>query len=293
MKALVVGGSGQAGTEFRALAARGGWTVLAPSRADCDVEAPGAAGRLIAAERPDVVVNFSAFHVLERCETDFDRALAVNARAVRDMAVACRDAGGPFVTVSTDYVFDGRARSPYAEEAAVNPVQAYGVSKAAGEFAALSAHPEGAIVARTCGLYGRAASRERAGNFVEKRLADAARTDRIEVGSDLHCTPTSAASFAAALWALLNHPGRRPGLYHLTAEGSCDWAAFTAAIYQLAGLKAEVAPVDRQGNYGPVRRPAYSVLANRRAAALGIRLPHWRDDLAAYLAARARAKDTP
>jgi dTDP-4-dehydrorhamnose reductase len=293
MKILVLGGGGQAGTEFRAIAGLSTHQVLAPSRVELDIERAGAAGDWVSAHAPDLVVNLAAFHVLDQCETDFDRALTVNVRAVREMALAARAVGAWFVTVSTDYVFDGRAQSPYREDHPVAPLQAYGISKAAGEFAALAAHPEGTIVARTCGLYGLAGSRTSKGNFVEKRLADAATHDVIEVGSDLKCTPTSAASFARALWGLLSSPSPAPGIYHLTAEGECDWAAFTAAIFQIAGAATRVRPVDRKNDYGVVRRPAYSVLANTRARACGVVLPGWRDDLSAYLAARSLAARQP
>lgn len=285
-KALIFGGAGQAGAEFQTHAKAAGWRIVAPIRSEADIEAPGTAAAWITSEKPDWVVNFSAFHALDQCETAFARALAVNAAAVREMAAAARDAGAWFVTVSTDYAFNGRAQAPYPENAPVGPIQAYGVSKVAGEFAALAAHPEGAIVARTCGLYGHAASRQRGGNFVEKRLAEAAHVDRLEVGSDLRCNPTSATSFAAALWALMNHPGRKSGLYHLAAEGVCDWASFTAAIFETAELPVEVVRVDRKGQYGPVRRPPFSALANIRARDLGIRLPHWKDDLGCYIASR-------
>src|SRR5262249_2154733 len=155
----------------------------------------------IRVERPAHVVNLTAFHDLAECEAAFDRALAVNARAVHEMAAAARDVGARFTTVSSDYVFDGRACEPYPEDARVGPLQAYGVSKVAGEFAALAAHPHGAIVVRTCGLYGLAGSRQKGANFIDRRLADAERSDTVEVGSDLCCTPTSAASFARALFA--------------------------------------------------------------------------------------------
>jgi dTDP-4-dehydrorhamnose reductase len=281
MKVLVFGGHGQAGTEFSAVAAGADLTVC--GRGDVDVHVPGSAAKMISATVPDLVVNLTAFHVLEQCERDFDGALATNARAVREMASAARDSGAWFVTVSTDYVFDGTADTPYAEDAPVSPLQAYGISKVAGEFAALSALPERAIVVRTCGLYGDARSSSKGRNFVDKRLADAKGQDTLEVGCDLISSPTSAASFAEAMWRLIVHPERSPGIYHLTAEGSCNWAEFTAAIYEIARLSTRVKAVDRRGQYGIVRRPAYSVLANTRARALGIVLPHWRDQLVAYL----------
>ncbi len=109
----------------------------------------------------------------------------------------------------------------------------------------------------------------------------------LEIGSDLVCTPTSAHAFADAVLRLIVEPRTGAGIYHLTADGACSWAEFTAEIMRLSGSRCSVHPIDRKGNYGLVRRPANSVLDNVRARAIGITLPHWKDDLACYLQQRA------
>lgn len=281
LRALLFGGSGQLGTELR-LQAGGAWDVTAPPRAALDMSDPAGAAALVREVRPGLVVNASALHLVDVCEADFGQALAINAVAVSALARAAEAVGARFVTVSTDYVFDGRSRRPYRECDLAHPLQCYGISKLAGERAALAAHPEGAYVIRSCGLYGSAPSRQK-GNFVVNRLADARRMDTIEVGCDLTCTPTSAADLAAATIRLLGS-GAPSGLYHLTNSGSCDWAAFTAEIYRLAGVATRVVPVDRRGSYSPVR-PAYTVLDGGRAAAFGVSLRPWQEALAEYVGA--------
>lgn len=287
MKLLAFGASGQAGRELLKLAADAGDSVLAPGHAELDIRDADATAALIAKAGADVVINLAAFHVLDACESQFADAMAVNCTAVWHMARACAAAGCRFITVSTDYVFDGSAAEPYCEDDAAHPIQAYGVSKRAGELAVLAAGPDTSIVVRTCGLYGHAGSRERSGNFVEKRLADMAGADRIAVGSDLVCTPTSALSFARALHALAGQAALS-GIYHLTNEGQCNWAEFTRQIATLAGSPCVVDAVDRGGDYGAVRRPPFSVMANTRASELGIRLPHWRQALEEYMQMRDR-----
>ena len=278
---LLVGGAGQLGTELQRQLPEG-WTITAPNRAELDVtDATGLADAIVA-RRPDVVVNASAFHVVDLCESRFAEALAVNAVAVAAMARAAERAGARFVTVSTDYVFDGQSRMPYREEHAPSPVQAYGVSKAAGEMAALAAHPEGTLVVRSCGLYGHAPSRQKGGNFVLNRLSEAESRAEIEVGSDLVCTPTSAADLAAGVIRLVEAEAP-PGRYHLTNAGECDWAAFAAEALRLAGSRARIVPVDRGGRYAPARRPPYSVLDCGKAAGLGIRMRPWPEALAEYV----------
>ena len=285
MKLLLLGAYGQAGTALRALA-QPDLVIEAPRRAELDVRDAARVARRIAEAQPDWVVNFSAFHRLEACEDDFTEAMLVNAVAVHAMAVAACSAGAKLLTVSTDYVFDGRRAEPWREDDEARPLQAYGVSKRAGELAALAAAPDHAFVVRTCGLYGPSGGRQRGGNFVEQRLAEARSRQRIEIGSDLICTPTSAHAFAEAVLRLLREPRPSAGIYHFTAEGACSWAEFAAEALAQAGLSCRVAAIDRKGNYGRVRRPAYCVLANTRGRALGITLPHWKDDLARYLRRR-------
>jgi dTDP-4-dehydrorhamnose reductase len=286
MKLLVFGGYGQAGSSLRPLAAERGFVIDAPRRSVLDVRHTRDVARYVKAAHPDWVVNFSAFHVLEACEDDFAEAMLVNAVALQVMAVAARAAGAKFLTVSSDYVFDGRKTEPWREDDEAHPLQAYGVSKRAGELAALAAAPERSFIVRTCGLYSHTGSRDRGGNFIEKRLAEARTTDKIEIGSDIVCTPTSADAFAQAVLALLTAAHASPGIYHLTAEGACSWAELAAEAFALSGMNCRVIAVDRKGDYGRVRRPTYSVLGNVRGRALGIELPHWKDDLARYLQKR-------
>lgn len=278
---LLVGGSGQLGSEFRNQGG-GEWDISAPSRSELDACDACSLVKAVEALKPDLVLNFSAFHVVDLCESRFADALAVNAVAVSALAKASERIGARFVTISTDYAFDGAKQSPYREDDAADPVQAYGISKVAGERAALSAHPEGAFVIRSCGLYGQAPSRQKAGNFVLNRLADVKTKAAIEVGSDLICTPTSARDLATAILAILD-ANAPPGLYHMTNSGSCDWASFTTEIYRQVKSAIRVIPVDRGGRYAPARRPAYSVLDCHKAEAWGVKLRPWQDALAEYV----------
>lgn len=280
-RVLLIGGSGQLGSELR-LQGENMWDITAPARSEVDVRDLDALGRAVEELRPELVLNCSAFHVVDLCESQFGDALAVNAVAVSALAKAAERIGARFITISTDYAFDGRSRVPYGEADVANPIQAYGISKVAGELAALSAHPHGAFVVRTCGLYGRAASRQKSGNFVLNRLSDARKYKVIEVGSDLICTPTSASDLAGAILALVDRDSP-PGIYHLTNGGSCSWAEFTTEIYRRAGLTTRVVPVDRCGRYAPARRPLYTVLDGSRSRALGLSLRPWQEALAEYI----------
>jgi dTDP-4-dehydrorhamnose reductase len=285
MKALLIGATGQLGGDL--VRNNPGHEILAPPRAALDLERMGEAAALLAAARPDVVINCAAFHNVPLCEAETGRAFQVNCIAVRDLARACRRLGARLVIFSTDYVFGGDKRTPYAEDDRPMPLQVYGITRLAGEYAALSEAPESALVIRTCGLYGRSGARSKGGNFVDQRIAEALAATSIEMANDQTVSPTSSDDLSRAVFELIAHPRAEPGVYHLVNEGQCTWYEFTRAVFELTGIACRVVPVDRGGRTGDMRRPLYSALANNRASALGIRLPPWRTALERYLGAKA------
>src|SRR5262245_42505361 len=283
MTLLVLGKTGQLGAELMARATGQGFEATGLGSADLDVTDAAAVERALDTARPKIVVNTTAFHVVPECEKQPAQAFAVNAAAVKLLAEACATRGIAFATISTDYVFDGRKGAPYVEDDRPNPLQTYGVSKYAGELMAALFHP-GAVVIRTCGVYGgRTGSRSKKGNFALHILRDAGTKTNLEVSSEQIVNPTPAADLADATLVLMK---RAPagGVYHLASEGRCSWAEFAAAIVEIASRPMTIVPVDRGGQSGAARRPAFSALANTRAKALGVTLPPWRDGLARYLA---------
>lgn len=285
MKILLIGKTGQLGGDL--IRNNPGYEVTAPGRDELDLADGAAIGRIVTGYRPDVVINTAAYHNVPLCEIEVEQAFRINCAAVRDLALACRLAGSRFVTFSSDYVFGGEKRTPYAEDDRPQPLQMYGISRLAGELAALANYQEGSIIIRTCGLYGRSGAQSKGGNFVDKRLEDAKTQTFIEMGCDQVIVPTSTDDLSRAVWQLLAHPRSGAGIYHLVNEGECSWYEFTRAILEIAGLAVDVVPVDRRGMSGDMRRPLYSVLTNVRAKAMGIELPHWRDALGRYLEAVA------
>jgi dTDP-4-dehydrorhamnose reductase len=284
MKILLIGATGQLGGDL--IRNNPGHEIQAPGRDVIDLERPAAAAALIRAERPDAVINCAAFHNVPKCETEPAQAFLVNCIAVRDLAMACAETGAWFVTFSTDYAFGGPRTTPWAEDDRPFPLQVYGITRVAGEYAALSAAPGRAVVIRTCGLYGRAGARSKGGNFVDGRVADARAGKRIEMASEQVIAPTSTDDLSHAVHKLLAHPQLAPGLYHLVNEGECSWYEFTREIVRLSGSHTEVVPVDRGGVTGGFRRPLYSVLGNTRARAMGITMRPWQQALADYIKAK-------
>jgi dTDP-4-dehydrorhamnose reductase len=199
------------------------------------------------------------------------------------VAAACAAVGAMFVTFSTDYVFDGEKKASYVEDDKPAPLQMYGISRLAGEFAALSSAPGKAAIIRSCGLYGNSGSGKGGKNFVDQRIADAETGLVQEMGGDQVVSPTYTGDLSKAVLRLIEHPGFAPGIFHLVNEGKCSWFEFTKAIYDIMGMSVKVRPVDRSGKGGDINRPLYSALANTKARALGIVLPPWRNALERYL----------
>ena len=263
-------------------------SLIPLKRADVDVTDLSAIDRVLDAHRPAWVVNTTAFHRVDDIERDPEstrQAFIVNAAAVHHLALACTRRRARLLHLSTDYVFGGGPPGPYAEDAPTAPLNAYGVSKLAGEQLIGLADPAH-IVVRSSGLYGVAGSAGKGGNFVETMLRLAHKGAPIKVVNDQTLAPTYTAELAAGIARLMaaSAPG---GVYHLTSGGACSWFEFARRIFELCGLTPELTPTTSEAFGAPARRPRYSVLVNGRAAALGLSpLPPWSEGLAAYLHAK-------
>jgi dTDP-4-dehydrorhamnose reductase len=222
---------------------------------------------------------------VDAVEEDVDRAFQVNATGARNLAIACRDSDAALVHISTDYVFSGRGSRPYVEDDPVEPLNVYGVSKAAGEMLVRAAWPKHYII-RTCGLYGIAGSSGKGGNFVETMLRLAEASQRIRVVNDQVLTPTHTAALGRQMVRLVTSGAF--GTYHATCQGACSWYEFAQEIFRQAGREPDLEPQTTAESGSRVRRPAYSVLENRRLRDLGLDvMPGWREALTDYLAAKA------
>jgi dTDP-4-dehydrorhamnose reductase len=283
MRIALIGANGQLGSDLvRALGA----TDLVPlTHREVDVCDQSCTDRLLEIH-PDVVINTAAFHRVDDSELDATEAFRVNAAAVHRLARWCAHNTSMLVHVSTDYVFGGdrNGTEPLTESDAPAPLNAYGCSKLAGEFAVRAARCRHFII-RTSGLYGRAGSSGKGGNFVETMLHLAAQGKPIRVVNDQRVTPTFTADLAMKIAELLNT--ERFGLYHVTNSGDCTWYEFAAEIFRLSGLQPDFGPTTTASFGAPALRPVYSVLAHEALLAAGLSdMPHWGDALRRYLAGR-------
>lgn len=284
-KILLIGRNGQLGKALLKAAHDFDFEVIAVDKDEIDVSRSESIVRIMNEIQPNILINTSAYHVVPRCEDYPMEAMKINFEAVAAMAKISKDAAIKFITFSTDYVFSGEGRSPFKESDSPNPLQMYGLSKLAGERAALNIYPEGSFIIRTASLFGggEKGSPEKGGNFVLNILKEADGNSSIEVDSAQTMSPTFAGDLGRAILQLFSL-SVAPGIYHLVNEGSSSWADFTKAIFKIAGLSTNVISVDRGGRNGKMQRPLFSVLANTKAHALGVVLPPWQDGLKRYMA---------
>lgn len=275
MRTLVFGAYGQLGRDLVALFARAGETrgVDLPETDVADERAVAAALR---AAIPDLVINAAAFTDVEGAEDQREKAFRANKAGARIVARAAAERGVPVVYISTDFVFDGTAREPYAPDAPVAPRGVYAESKAAGETVTREANDRHFIV-RTAWLYGPGGN-----NFVEKILRAAQTRPELRVVDDEVGSPTHTLDLAEAIRALAQTEAY--GMYHAVNAGSCSRYAFAGAILEAAGLATPIAPCRAAEYPSKAPRPAYSVLSNEKLErATGHVMRPWEEALKMYM----------
>ena len=255
-----------------------GHDLTALARADLDVTDPDAVADAVAGH--DVIINAAAYTKVDDAESDEDAAYAVNASGAGNLAASAAATGATLVQLSTDYVFDGTATSPYPEDAATNPVSAYGRTKAAGERLAVQHNPDRTIIVRTAYLYGAGGP-----NFAKTMVRLAQTHDTVSVVTDQLGQPTWTNDLARGIASLLDS-GVASGIFHGTNSGQASWFDFAKAVFEEAGLDPDrVKPTDSAQFVRPAPRPAYSVLGHDAWRRVGLEpLRDWREALASAAA---------
>ncbi|MBC2778006.1 dTDP-4-dehydrorhamnose reductase [Parasphingopyxis marina] len=284
MKILLLGAAGQIGHALTATMPEG-CDLLALDRNALDITDTAALTALIASEQAQAAINAAAYTDVDAAEAHEEEAFGINAEAPRAIAAACARSGTRLVHISTDYVFDGTATTPYRPDARPAPLGVYGRSKLAGEQA-VQEYPD-ALLIRSAWVYdahGR--------NFLDTMLRLMTERNEIRVVADQTGTPTHAKSLARAIWALLDAEAR--GIHHFTDAGKTSWHGFAKAIEAKArelGLLdgCTVTPTTAADYGAPAPRPAFSVLDCRGTWPITGTPQDWNDELDGVLAERKAA----
>ena len=287
MKILIFGAKGQLGCELVRQARDYPAAIQAPRRSLMDITAISQVREVITGVRPSLVINAAAYTDVDGAETETGAAFAANSHGPENLARCCCSEQIPLIHVSTDFVFDGKKRKPYAEDDPIGPLGVYGRSKAEGE-ANIRAHANEHLIVRTSwlyGVYGR--------NFVSTVLSLAKKKEKIRVVNDQYGSPTSAADLAAALLQIADRIAKRStiswGTYHYSGQGITTWHKFAENILNMASSKAsiqipQVEPITTAEYPTKAARPAYSALDCRRIAKdFGIHPKPWKQSLKATI----------
>ena len=280
-KILITGCNGQLGKALNRLLRDNEEITIVNTDVDtldiCNAEA---VRKIVQKEKPDTIINCAAHTAVDKCETDKENAYRINATGPKNLAAAGREIGAVMVQVSTDYVFNGNSQTPYTEEDVPAPQSVYGSTKLAGEEF-VKAENEKYFIFRTAWLYGEG------NNFVRKMLCLgdevlAGQREKLTVVADQFGSPTSALELARMMLYVIERG--EYGIYHATCEGSTSWYEFAREIFRRAGKEVTVEPVTTEQYPTAAKRPAYSILENRKLNAMGeYRMKQWEDALAEYM----------
>ena len=284
-KAVVFGSGGQLGVELLGELRERGYEVTGFERANLDITDPAKVEQVLASIDPQFVYNAAAYNQVDVAETEPAAAYSVNALAVRNLALACRQVDAKLIHFSTDYVFDGTLGRSYVETDATHPLGAYAVSKLAGELYA-QAYLAKPLILRTSGVFGPAGMHTNRGNFLELMLRLARERKPIRVVEDHFASPTYAPLLASRSIDLAE--ASQSGVFHLGGGTAISWFDYAKLIFEAAGVKPELTPTDAREYRTVARRPQYSALENKRLAEVGIApMPPLAEAIESYLKKRA------
>jgi len=283
---VVFGSGGQLGLELVSAFGARGWDILGFDRSSVDITNLSEVERAIVRADPEVVINAAAYNQVDIAEKEPLAAVQVNALAVRNLAMVCRQADARLVHFSTDYVFDGLAGRAYTEQDTPHPLGAYAVSKLSGELYA-RAYLDRVLILRTSGVYGPGGLSTARGNFVELMLRLASQGQPIRVVEDHVASPTFAPALASRTVDLVERGVE--GILHAGGGTPISWFDWAQKIFAAAGVHPPLKPTNEREFRAAARRPKYSALSNGKMESLGIEpMPSLDDAIRTYLEMRNR-----
>ncbi len=282
MKLLIIGSNGQLGSDLVKTAESLRRHIVVPiDYPQIDIRDKASVESVVNDAAPDAVINCAAFTAVDDCETKRDTAFALNADACGNLALAAKARSSLLIHISTDYVFDGTASSPYTENDNANPRTVYGKSKLRGEEIITELYGDNSMIFRIAWLYGAGGK-----NFVKtiRRVASSCSQENkpLKVVNDQFGTPTWTVSVCRQILSVID--GGERGIFHATCEGDCSWFDFAKEIVSAYGIGAEVSPCTTEEYPSKTPRPRYSVLENARLKALNANImPEWREAFREFL----------
>jgi dTDP-4-dehydrorhamnose reductase len=284
---LVTGANGQLGKELQVLAEfHDNYSFVFATKEDLPIQDEAQVQQYFSKHKPAFCVNCAAYTAVDKAENDKETAFAVNATATGILAAASRSHNTKFIHISTDYVFDGQSPVPYKEDAPVNPMNTYGVTKLKGEQLCLEKNPD-AIIIRTAWVYSGFGN-----NFVKTMIRLMSERPSVNVVNDQVGTPTYAADLARCIMhiILVSQPKTQnpkpgtgnwvPGIFHYSNKGRISWYDFAVAIKEMTHSNCVVNPIPSSQYPTPAKRPSFSLLDTHKIdETYHCEIPEWKDGL--------------
>lgn len=224
--------------------------------------------------KPHFCINASAYTAVDLAEKEVEKAYAVNAEGVENLATACKEHNAVLIHVSTDYVFDGETEIPYSEDDFTNPIGVYGASKRKGEELALEANPK-TVILRTSWLYS-----EFNKNFVKTMLNFFQTKEEMNIVADQFGQPTNANDLAEAIFTIIETEPKTYGIFHFSNYPETTWLHFASKIAELSGSKVKLNPITTDQYLTPAKRPARSTMCLDKIEEIyHIEPKHWENSL--------------
>ena len=290
MRILVIGKNGQVGQSIQNLVNKTSNSNLSDygfvfvGRGELDLSKARHIQAYFDKNKFDVVINCAAFTDVEKAEVDENDASLINHIAVKEVATIAKKNNMKLIHISTDFVFDGGKREPYIESDKTSPVNIYGKTKLAGEFAAISIMKFNAVVLRSSWIYS-----EFGNNFVDTIIKNATLKGQLNIISDQFGTPTYANDLAQTIIDILNkdkfNEREMPSaIYHYSNEGECTWFDFAKEIVDILQIDCNLSPITSDDYPQLAKRPKYSVLSKKKISEeFDLNINYWKDSLKSCL----------
>lgn len=274
-KILVTGATGQLGSELKVLSVNyPQFEWFFADRTQVSLDKINLLGEQLKNIQPNIILNCGAYTAVDKAETENELADIVNHQSVSILAKYATENSIKLIHISTDYVFDGTSSIALKEDALTNPINVYGMTKRAGETAALSINSN-VIIIRTSWVYSRFGN-----NFVKTMRRLLKERDSLGVVNDQIGSPTYAADLAQVMMDILQHDNWIPGVYNYSNEGSISWYEFVLAIQEITGEQCEVKGIPSTAYPTPAARPAFSLLdKNKIKDVYGVAVPYYKESL--------------
>lgn len=281
MKIVVTGANGQLGSELKdILVQKNGYDTFFLDRKQLPLDQTFIIQDILAMYQPDLIIHCAAYTAVDKAESEQEQADKINHLASEEIAIYCRMNGVKLIAISTDYVFDGSSSTALKEDAAVAPINTYGISKLKGELA-INKWLENAIIIRTSWVYSTYGN-----NFVKTMIRLMSEREEISVINDQIGSPTYAKDLANVIIKIIDSEEWFPGTYHFSNEGELSWYDFAIAIRDIKSLNCNIIGIPTTEYPTPARRPKFSLLDKSKIKnTFAVAVPSWKDSLKAMLAA--------